>query len=336
MFGNRKPKETHIKTALASVQGAVIENIIINRGEVRAILKVIDGTPDQIELAAQQALKTVTGLTSAHIIVTAEAEGKGAMPSPTPRKTANTEKLQIDAKRVIAVASGKGGVGKSTVAMNIAAALAKNGESVGLLDADIYGPSIPRMSGLSGQKPAQNADGKIVPLTAHGMQVMSIGFMVAEDNPLIWRGPMAQSAFTQMVQDVAWNGLDTLVIDLPPGTGDVQLTMAQRMPLTGAIIVSTPQDIALIDVRKGIEMFKKVNVPIVGLIENMSYYCCPSCGHQDHIFGHGGAKAEAEKLGIPFLGEIPLNAEIRAKADAGEPIAEYYTDIVTALSDHTH
>lgn len=325
MFGNRKPSETHIKSVLESVHGIMIENLLINRGEVRAVLKILDGNPEEIELAAEQAIHSVKGVTSAQIILTAERE------EAKPARKANTEKININAKQVIAIASGKGGVGKSTVAMNIAAGLAKAGQKVGLLDADIYGPSIPRMTGLSGQKPEQNDDGKIVPLRAHDMDVMSIGFMIGEDNPLIWRGPMVQSAFTQMLQDVAWEGLDTLVIDLPPGTGDVQLTMAQRVPLTGAIIVSTPQDIALIDVRKGIEMFKKVGVPIMGLIENMSHHVCINCGHEDHIFGHGGAKDEAEKLQIPFLGEIPLKADIRMKADQGEPIDAYYSDIISSI-----
>lgn len=325
MFGNRKPKEDHIKDALMSIKGITVENLMVNHGEVRAVLKLTEGRPEEAELAAEQAIKGIKGVKSAQIIITADR-------TPKPDgKSANTEKIKIDAKRILVVASGKGGVGKSTVAMNIAAGLAKAGEKVGLLDADIYGPSIPRMTGLSGQKPEQNDAGKIVPLRAHNMDVMSIGFMIGEDNPLIWRGPMVQSAFTQMLQDVAWEGLDTLVIDMPPGTGDVQLTMAQRVPIEGVIIVSTPQDIALIDVRKGIEMFKKVNVPILGVIENMSYHQCPNCGHEDHIFGHGGAKAQAEQLGIPFLGEIPLNADIRAKADAGTPVTEYYEGVLGHL-----
>ena len=320
MFGNRKPKESDIKTVLTDIKGAHVDNIMIDGGQVRAVLSCNPEQAAAIEIAAEQALKTIAGVRQAQIIITAE--------KAAPAKSANTTKINIDAKQIIAVASGKGGVGKSTVAMNIAAALAAQGQKIGLLDADIYGPSVPRMTGLSGQKPQQNEAGKIVPLRAHDMDVMSIGFMIGEDNPLIWRGPMVQSAFTQMLQDVAWEGLDTLVIDLPPGTGDVQLTMSQRVPLTGAIIVSTPQDIALIDARKGIEMFKKVNVPILGLVENMSHYCCPKCGHEDDVFGRGGAKSEAEKLGIAFLGDIPLNAKIREASDKGNPSPDFYGKIV--------
>ena len=307
MFGNRKPKQDDIKSALESVSHAVIDNIIINDGNVRAILSCDPEHASSVEIAAEQALRAIKNVKKAQIIVTSEKQS-------APSKPANTEKIKIDAKNIIAVASGKGGVGKSTVAMNIACALAAQGKKVGLLDADIYGPSVPKMTGLSGQKPEQNKQGKIVPLHQHGVNIMSIGFMIDEASALIWRGPMVQSAFIQLLQDVAWEGLDTLVIDMPPGTGDVQLTMAQRVPLTGAIIVSTPQDIALIDARKGIEMFKKVDVPIIGLIENMSHYCCPKCGHEDNIFGHGGAQEQAKELNIQFLGEIPLNAEIRLKA----------------------
>jgi ATP-binding protein involved in chromosome partitioning len=324
MFGKVKPTENEIRSALSSIDHISIDNVMIDDGKVRAILSCDAQYAPTIEIAAEQAIKGVKGVKQAQIIVTAEQKSKPARP-------ANTEKIKVDAKRIIAVASGKGGVGKSTVAMNIACGLAQSGEKVGLLDADIYGPSIPRMTGLSGQKPEQNKAGKIIPLRAHNVDVMSIGFMIGEENPLIWRGPMVQSAFTQLLQDVAWEGIDTLVIDLPPGTGDIQLTMSQRVPLTGAIIVSTPQDIALIDVRKGIEMFQKVNVPIMGLIENMSYHVCPSCGHQDHIFGHGGAKDQAEALGIPFLGEIPLNAKIRQMADKGEAVDEFYDNIIKEL-----
>jgi ATP-binding protein involved in chromosome partitioning len=222
-------------------------------------------------------------------------------------------------KAIVAVASGKGGVGKSTTAANLALALAANGQSVGLLDADIYGPSMPRMMGIAG-KP-QSPDGKrLAPMTAHGIAVMSMGFLVAEDTPMIWRGPMVQSALLQMLRDVEWGELDVLVVDMPPGTGDAQLTMAQQVPLAGAVIVSTPQDIALLDARKGLNMFRRVDVPVLGIVENMSYYCCPNCGHRADIFGHGGARAEAERLGVDFLGEIPLHIAIRETGDGGTPI----------------
>ena len=324
MFGKVKPKESDIKSTLEKIKGVSVDNIMVSGGDVRAILSCDPTIANDIEIAAEQALKTIKGVESVSIIVTAEKITKPARP-------ANTTKINVDAKRIIVVASGKGGVGKSTVAMNLACGLAKSGEKVGLLDADIYGPSIPRMTGLSGQKPEQNEAGKIVPIRAHNVDVMSIGFMIGEENPLIWRGPMVQSAFTQLLQDVAWEGLDTLIIDLPPGTGDIQLTMSQRVPLTGAIIVSTPQDIALIDVRKGIEMFKTVNVPIMGLIENMAYHTCENCGRIDHVFGDGGAKAQAEALDIPFLGAIPLNAKIREHADKGEPIEEFYKEIIPQI-----
>jgi ATP-binding protein involved in chromosome partitioning len=325
MFGNRKPKKNDIKSALESIPHAMIDNIIINNGEVRAILSCDPQHASSVEIAAEQSLQAIKHVTKTQIIVTSEKK-------VTPSKPANTEKIKIDANNIIAVASGKGGVGKSTVAMNIACALAAQGKKIGLLDADIYGPSVPKMTGLSGQKPEQNEQGKIVPLHQHGVDIMSIGFMIDEASALIWRGPMVQSAFVQLLQDVAWEGLDTLVIDMPPGTGDVQLTMAQRVPLTGAIIVSTPQDIALIDARKGIEMFKKVNIPIIGLIENMSHYCCPKCGHEDNIFGHGGAQAQAQELNIPFLGEIPLDAKIRSQADTGNPTPEFYKNIIQNMN----
>jgi ATP-binding protein involved in chromosome partitioning len=221
-------------------------------------------------------------------------------------------------KWTIAVASGKGGVGKSTVAVNLAVALANQGHRVGLLDADIYGPSLPRMLGLA-RKPEVHGD-RMIPLTAWGLKAMSIGFLVDEETPMIWRGPMVMGALEQMMDQVEWGPLDFMIVDMPPGTGDAQLTMAQRVSLAGAVIVSTPQDIALLDARRGVRMFERTKVPVLGLIENMSYFCCPNCQHRSDIFGHGGAKAEAHRLGTEFLGEIPLLLDIRAAADAGTPI----------------
>ncbi len=222
--------------------------------------------------------------------------------------------------RILAIGSGKGGVGKSTVSSNLAVALARQGRRVGLLDADIYGPSQPRMMGVN-KRPA-SPDGKtIIPLNAHGVTIMSIGFMVDADQAVVWRGPMLMGALQQMLGQVEWGELDVLLVDLPPGTGDVQLTLCQKTELTGAIVVSTPQDVALLDARKALDMFDKLKTPVLGLIENMSAYICPQCGHEAHLFGHGGVRAEADKLGIPFLGELPLDLDTRLAGDAGAPIA---------------
>ena len=238
----------------------------------------------------------------------------------TPNPPATSKAAGIPGvKHVVAVASGKGGVGKSTTSCNLALGFAALGLKVGILDADIYGPSQQKLFGLRG-KPRLLGPRMLEPLERFGVKVMSIGFLVEEDNAMVWRGPMVISAITQMLREVAWNDLDILVVDLPPGTGDVQLTMAQQTPLAGAVIVSTPQDIALIDARRGIEMFKKVNIPILGLIENMASFCCPACNHVTPIFGHGGARLDAEKRGIPFLGEIPLDMAIRQTSDEGRPI----------------
>ncbi len=222
-------------------------------------------------------------------------------------------------KHIIAVASGKGGVGKSTVSVNLAMAFQANGLKTGILDADIYGPSMPRLMGITG-RPKLGDNDMLIPMQSYGVKVMSMGFLVKEDEPMIWRGPMVISALSQMMKDVDWGELDVLVVDMPPGTGDAQLTMAQKVPLAGAVIVSTPQDLALIDARKGITMFQKVNVPLLGVVENMSYFLCPSCGDRSEIFGHGGAEAEAAKLEAPFLGAVPLHMEIREKSDLGEPV----------------
>ena len=220
---------------------------------------------------------------------------------------------------IIAVASGKGGVGKSTVAANLALALKANGLRVGVLDADIYGPSMPRMLGISGRP--SSPDGKrLTPMENYGLRCMSMGFLVPEDKPMIWRGPMVMSALQQMLREVNWGDLDIMVVDMPPGTGDAQLTMAQQVPLAGAVIVSTPQDIALLDARKGLNMFRQVEVPVLGIIENMSYFLCPHCGGRSEIFSHGGARIEAERLNTEFLGEVPLDLQIRETSDDGRPI----------------
>lgn len=241
-------------------------------------------------------------------------------PSPAPAQQGGTQMAGIPGiKHIIAVASGKGGVGKSTTACNVALGLASNGAKVGILDADIYGPSMPRLLGITGQ-PRPGQGGALEAMEGYGLRVMSMGFLVEEDTPMIWRGPMVMSALNQMMRDILWGELDVLVVDMPPGTGDAQLTMAQQVPLAGAIIVSTPQDLALIDARKGLNMFRKVDVPVLGIVENMSYFACPKCGEQSPIFGHGGARAEAEKIGVPFLGEVPLDMDVRERSDAGLPI----------------
>ena len=282
--------------------------------------------------AAQRAVAEMPGVETALVVMTAEqAPGSAPPASSRPQRTPPPSKAgqPVDGVRhIIAVASGKGGVGKSTTAANLALGLAQLGLSVGLLDADIYGPSQPRLMGLVDAKP-EVLDGKILrPLDAYGLKVMSIGFMVEEGTPMIWRGPMVISAITQMLREVAWaekngaqdGGLDVLVVDMPPGTGDAQLTMSQNVPLSGAVIVSTPQDLALIDARKGINMFKRVDVPILGLVENMSHFVCDQCGKRHDIFGSGGAQAEAETIGVPFLGAIPLEMRIRETSDSGRPV----------------
>jgi ATP-binding protein involved in chromosome partitioning len=225
---------------------------------------------------------------------------------------------------IIAVASGKGGVGKSTTAVNLALGLRDLGLKVGVLDADIYGPSVPRLLAIKGRP--DMVGNRLIPMLGYGLKVMSIGFLVEEETPMIWRGPMVISALTQMLREVEWGQLDVLVVDMPPGTGDAQLTMAQSVPLRGAVIVSTPQDLALIDARRGIAMFRRVNVPVLGIVENMSYFLCPSCGTRSDIFGHGGAREEAARLGAPFLGEVPLHMAIREKSDSGRPVAESEPD----------
>jgi ATP-binding protein involved in chromosome partitioning len=291
---------------------------------------------EPIRHAAEAAVKRTKGVRSVTAVLTAHrpaaaapsqgahVHGPGCNHGPAPAARSGHGKLPAPAAipgvgAIIAVASGKGGVGKSTTAVNLALALVADGHRVGLLDADVYGPSLPRLLDVVGVRPESEGD-SLLPLERYGLRVMSIGLLVAEETPMIWRGPMVQSALQQMLHDVAWGELDVLVVDMPPGTGDAQLTMAQQVPLAGAVIVSTPQDLALLDARKGLAMFLKVNVPVLGIIENMSTFICPNCGHQTDIFSHGGAKREAERLGVDFLGEIPLDMAIRETSDAGRPI----------------
>ncbi len=307
----------------------LIRALMIDGGQVRFLIEA--ATPDQarsLEPAraeAEAAIGKLTGVSGVQVLLTAHGPAAKAPPPslkigqhPTPQQGGPQRISGID--RIIAVASGKGGVGKSTVSSNLAVALAKLGRRVGLLDADIYGPSQPRMMGVSA-RPA-SPDGKtIIPLRAHGVTMMSIGLMLKEDEAVIWRGPMIMGALQQLLGQVAWGELDVLIVDLPPGTGDIQLTLCQRTHLTGAIVVSTPQDVALLDARKALDMFVKLKTPVLGLIENMSTYICPNCGHEEHIFGHGGVATEAARLDLPFLGELPLSLDVRIAGDAGIPIA---------------
>jgi len=313
---------------------------------------------EPVRRAAEAALAAVPGIVNATAVLTGHrsAGSQPAAPQPAPHHHAHgaapgggpgaqgagakAPLLLPEVKHIVAIASGKGGVGKSTLAVNLAVALARQGHAVGLLDADIYGPSLPRMLGVA-RKPEVRG-GQMLPLPAWGLHAMSIGFLVEEETPMIWRGPMVMGALEQMMGQVEWGPLDVLVVDMPPGTGDAQLTMAQRVSLAGAVIVSTPQDIALIDARRGVRMFERVNVPVLGLVENMSYFCCPNCGHRSDVFGHGGARLESQRLGTPFLGEVPLLLDIRISADGGTPIvaaqpdgpaAAAYSAIASALWD---
>ncbi len=314
----------------------MISGLVVKEGNVAFAVEVDPARGAALEplrQAAERAVDALPGVTSVTAMLTAHRappklggdshkghDHKGHSHGPAPAQPPRPTRAGVPGVRaIIAVASGKGGVGKSTTAVNLALGMAANGLRVGLLDADIYGPSLPRMMGLSG-KP-ETMDGKVLkPLVNYGVKVMSMGFLVAEDTPMIWRGPMVMGAIQQMLRDVAWGELDVLVVDMPPGTGDAQLSLAQNVALAGAVIVSTPQDIALLDARKGLNMFKRVDVPVLGIVENMSYFCCPNCGHRSDIFSHGGARAEAEKLGIDFLGEIPLDIVIRETSDGGAPI----------------
>ncbi|MGA0594754.1 Mrp/NBP35 family ATP-binding protein [Enterovirga sp. CN4-39] len=281
------------------------------------------GTLEPVRAAAEAAVRALPGAGAVFVMLTADRPAAPGRPGPSPaaRGPAAPPRAQAvpGVKRIVAVASGKGGVGKSTLSCNLALALKLQGLSVGLLDADIYGPSAPKLFGLSG-KPRLVGERMLEPLDGYGVKVMSIGFLVDESSAMIWRGPMVTSAIQQLLREVAWGELDVLIVDMPPGTGDAQLTMAQSTPLSGAVIVSTPQDLALIDARRGVAMFQKVEIPILGVVENMSTFVCPHCGTASPIFGHGGARHEAEKLGVPFLGEIPLHMEIRENSDAGRPV----------------
>jgi ATP-binding protein involved in chromosome partitioning len=306
--------EQDILAALAPFRlGKMLDGVHLHDGMVQvslAIKREEAATLEPLRREIEAALAKLPGVKNATAIFTAHK----APPPPAPAAAP----VLPGVKNVIAVASGKGGVGKSTVAVNLAVALAQSGLKVGLLDADIYGPSLPRMLGLA-RKP-EVRDGKMLPLAAWGLVCMSIGFLVEEETAMVWRGPMVMGALNQLLGQVEWGTLDVLVIDMPPGTGDAQLTLAQRANLAGAVIVSTPQDIALIDARRGVKMFEQVRVPVLGIVENMSYFACPHCGRRTDIFGHGGAEAEAARINVPFLGAVPLLLAIRETGDAGTPV----------------
>ena len=331
----------------------VLSDVVVSDGKVFFSLTVDAAAVkawEPVRKAAEDAVRAISGVQSALVALTAERSGaSGSQPQrpvgqSAPRPAHPADKVQpgipgVDA--VIAVASGKGGVGKSTTAVNLALGLRDLGLKVGMLDADIYGPSLPKLLAIR-EKPQTVGGTRLKPIERYGLTVMSIGFLIDEETPMIWRGPMVMSAITQMLREVEWGTLDVMVVDMPPGTGDAQLTMAQQVPLKGAVIVSTPQDLALIDARRGVAMFKRVNVPVLGVVENMSFFLCPSCGTRSDIFGHGGAQKEAERLGVPFLGEVPLHMTIREKSDSGRPVvatepdgphARIYREIAAKVRD---
>ncbi|MEW4462007.1 Mrp/NBP35 family ATP-binding protein [Roseibium algicola] len=336
----------------------LVSDVFVSDGRVVFSITVPAERAQELEplrQAAEKVVKEVDGVETVMVALTAERAAGGARnaapqsaPKPAPQQPRRPAEEQAPAKpgvpgikHIVAVASGKGGVGKSTTTANLALAMASLGKKVGVLDADIYGPSVPRLFNVSG-RPEALSGRMLKPMEGYGIKVMSMGFMVEEETPMIWRGPMVISALTQMLREVAWGELDVLVVDLPPGTGDAQLTMAQQVPLAGAVIVSTPQDLALIDARKGLNMFKRVDVPVLGIVENMSYFLCPDCGGRHDIFGHGGARAEADRLNVPFLGEVPLTMKIRETSDAGTPVvvsdpegsvAGIYKDIAAKVLD---
>lgn len=302
----------------------LISGLVVKNGHVGFTLEVNPKQGAKMEplrKACERAVDALPGVLSVTAVLTAHRETPVASTSTakTPEAQPSQRPDIPGIRAIVAVASGKGGVGKSTTAVNLALALAVQGRRVGLLDADIYGPSVPRMLGIRG-KPTSPDGKRLTPMENWGIKAMSMGFLVPEDTPMIWRGPMVMSALEQMLREVNWGELDVLIVDMPPGTGDAQLTMAQRVPLSGAVIVSTPQDIALLDARKGLNMFRKVDVPVFGIVENMSYFNCPNCGHRAEIFSHGGAHETAKELGCDFLGEIPLHIDIRKTSDGGDPI----------------
>src|SRR5512143_888995 len=331
----------------------VLSDVVVSDGKVFFSLTVDAAAVkawEPVRKAAEDAVRGVPGVQSALVALTAErSAGLGSRPQQpagqsAPRAAHPADKVQpgipgVDA--VIAVASGKGGVGKSTTAVNLALGLRDLGLKVGMLDADIYGPSLPKLLAIK-EKPQTIGGTRLKPIERYGLTAMSIGFLIDEETPMIWRGPMVMSAITQMLREVEWGKLDVMVVDMPPGTGDAQLTMAQQVPLKGAVIVSTPQDLALIDARRGVAMFKRVNVPVLGIVENMSYFLCPECGTRSDIFSHGGARQEAGRLGVPFLGEVPLHMTIREKSDSGLPVvatepdgphAKIYREIAAKVHD---
>jgi ATP-binding protein involved in chromosome partitioning len=336
-------------------QSRVLSDIVATDGKVFFSITVDAASVKQWESVrkqAEDAVRAIAGVQSVMVALTAERTGGAARPAPAARPAQGRGQGHAHAApraqpgipgvdTVIAVASGKGGVGKSTTAVNLALGLRDLGLKVGLLDADIYGPSIPKLLAIK-EKPETIGGTRLKPISRYGLSVMSIGFLIDEETPMIWRGPMVMSAITQMLREVEWGTLDILVVDMPPGTGDAQLTMAQQVPLKGAVIVSTPQDLALIDARRGVAMFKRVDVPVLGVVENMSYFVCPQCGTRSDIFSHGGARHEAERLGVPFLGEVPLHMSIREKSDSGLPVvatdpdgehARIYRDIAARVRD---
>jgi ATP-binding protein involved in chromosome partitioning len=368
-----------VRAALAKVLGpdgkplpetGTLSDIVVTDGKVFFSITVDAAAVPQwepIRARAEQAVRAISGVTSALVALTGErspaaggsppprrpqSQAQGAPGRPQPGAPAQPSPARGGGQgagpagipgvgAIIAVASGKGGVGKSTTAVNLALGLRDLGLKVGILDADIYGPSLPKLLAIR-ERPETIGGTRLKPIVRHGMPVMSIGFLIEEETPMIWRGPMVMSALTQMLREVEWGNLDVMVVDMPPGTGDAQLTMAQQVPLKGAVIVSTPQDLALIDARRGIAMFRRVNVPVLGIVENMSYFLCPHCGERSDIFGHGGARAEAERLGVPFLGEVPLDIEIREKSDSGLPVvatspdgpnAQIYREIAARVRD---